>query len=120
MRAIQFDRNMRGEPTLLQRFRRELGVGCCREKIPAQSEEHADPAFVHLFDRLNGIDAVLARRIESEFRAELVEELVVHAFPDAHRPVALNIRMPAHRTRSRTATTDVSAEKKEIHDLLNG
>ena len=74
---------------------------------------------MHLLNRLHRIGPLLARRIEIEFMAKLLHEHFVHALPDPHRPVALHVRMTAHRTRTRSRTPDVPAEEEEIHDLLN-
>src|SRR5207249_9260575 len=64
MRAIEFDRDLRGEPTLLQRVRRVFRIRRCRKKITTHSDENADPAVVHLLDRFDGVRAGFARSEE--------------------------------------------------------
>ena len=63
---------------------------------------------------------MLTRRGEFKFAAKLFPKRIAHPFPNPHRPIALHIGMPTHRTRTGAGASDVSSEQKEIHDLLDG
>src|SRR5579864_990284 len=63
---------------------------------------------------------MLARRLESEDITQLVEKTVGHLFPDSHRAVALDIRMPAHRADAGAGSSDMPAEQHQVDDFLNG
>ena len=91
MGSIQLCRDLRGKPAALQRLRREFRVRGRRQKISAHSKKEPNPAFMHSLDRLDRVGAVFARRVETEFRTEFGEELLVHPFPNSHRPVALDV-----------------------------
>src|SRR5439155_12274852 len=87
--------------------------------VPAHRDENADRATLHLLDCLDSIRAVFARRIEIEFISEFFHERLVHPLADSHRAIALDVRMPAYRTRSGSRPADIPAEQEEIHDLLD-
>ena len=102
---------MRGNATFLQSFGGAFGVRRGREKVPAHAEEESNFFLVHLLDRLDCVTAMLAWRSELKFAAELIEKRIAHPFPNSHRPVALNVRMTAHRTWACAGPADVAAEQ---------
>ena len=120
MRSVQFDRDVRGQPAVLQGCRGKFGIRRSREEIAAHRDEHTDRAAMHLLDCLDCVGAVFARRIKIEFISQLFHERFVHALPDSHCAIALHVRVTTHGTRTRSRTSDVSTEEQEIHDLLNG
>ena len=67
--------------------------GVADRKLPPRPRKNRIFSLTHLFERLDGVGAVLARRSEAEFFAELLHELVVHPLPNAHRPIALHVRV---------------------------
>ena len=75
---------------------------------------------MHLLDCFDGVDPVFYRRRKLKFLAEFFLEAIVHTFPNPHRSIPLHIRMSAYWTGSRARPSNVSAEEKEIHHLLNG
>src|SRR3712207_2269472 len=62
VRAVELGRDVRGQAAASQSFGRELGVGRGGQKIPAEGEEELHAALVHRLDRLDGVEAVAARR----------------------------------------------------------
>ena len=110
---------MRGQPALLHRLRRVFCVRRRSQEVPAHPEKESNLVMVHLFDRFDGVSAVLARGNELKLTPKFLPEGFVHALPDAHRPVALHVGMSAHRARSRSRPSDVSTEQEEIHHLLD-
>ena len=111
---------MRGDAAFLQRFGGIFRVRCRGEKISAHAEEELNFPFVHLLDCFDRVGAVLARRTELKFAAELIKKRVAHPFPNSHRAIALHIRMTAHRTRTGAGSTNIAAEEQKIHDFLDG
>src|SRR5712692_5078959 len=120
MRSVEFDRDVRGKPALLQRFRGELRVGRSGKEIAAHRDENADRPTTHCLDRFDSVGSVLAWWVEIEFLSKLLHECFAHALANPHRAIALHVRVTAHRTRSGPGTPDVSTEQQEIHDLLDG
>ncbi|CAO5230012.1 hypothetical protein FAGKG844_130072 [Frankia sp. AgKG'84/4] len=62
---------------------------------------------------------VLARRVEAELGAEGVQERRGRPLPDAHRPVPLDVRVPAHRAHPGAGAADVAAHQQDVDDLLD-
>jgi hypothetical protein len=72
---------------------------------------HGETARVHRLDRFNRVEAVSARRRKVELFAERVEKGRSRAFPDAHRAVALHVRMAAHGADARARLSELPAQK---------
>jgi hypothetical protein len=68
---------------------------------------------VHGLERLDGVVAVRARRLEAELRADPVEELVGHALPHAHRAVALHVAVAAHGAHAGAGPADAAAQQED-------
>ena len=111
---------MRSDATLLQCLRRVFRVRCGGEKVAAHAEEELNFSLVHLLDCLDRVGATFARRRELKFASEFIGKRITHPFPNSHRPIALNVGMTAHWTRSGAPASDVSTEEEKIHYFLNG
>src|SRR5947208_346177 len=59
-------------------------------------------------------------RSHPKLRVESCKPGVRHAFPDPHRTISLHVRVTADWAHSCPGSSDVSAQQKEIRDLLNG
>ena len=94
--------------------------GVATAKLPPRRDEDVDLAVAHRPNRVDGVAAVLAWRLEAELLAQLVEERVGHLLPDAHRPVALHVAVPADRARPGARAADVAAQQQEVDDLADG
>ena len=103
----------------MQRVCGVFGVRRRREKITAQTEEELNFPLVHSFDCLDRVGAARSGRTELELASESIKKRVAHPFPNAHRPIALNVGMTAHRTRPGSRFSNVAAEQQKIHHLLN-
>src|SRR5437764_15201278 len=62
---------------------------------------------------------MFARRLEIKFFREVVEKRCGRALPDAHRSVALHVRVAAHRADASAGLANLSAKEKQVDDLLN-
>src|SRR5687768_12142124 len=110
MRAIEFCRDVGRQPAPTE-------CRCCKfrirsggEEISTEREEHASFLRVHRFDSLHGVVTVTARRLEVKFRAKVVKEHTGRAFPDSHRPVALNITVASNRTKTGSRFSNLPAQ----------
>src|ERR1051325_5694501 len=119
MRAIQFSRDVGRQATATKCRSSKLSIGCCRKKVTTKGEENFDLSIVH---RLNGLDcvvAVISRRLEIKYFAKLFEKRFSGAFPNTHGAIALHVAVTSHRTHTRARFPDLSAQKHQVHDLLN-
>src|SRR5271169_6834341 len=109
MTAVELGVDADGEP---QAAHRRLGHGPVRyrpDKIAAVPDEHLGAAIHH---RLYGVDDIVpmsARRLEAEHFLELVQECRLWLLVDAHRAVALHVRMAAHRADPRSWLAEITA-----------
>ena len=71
-------------------------------------------------DRLDGVEAVLPRRVEAELLLEGVQEVCRRPLPDAHRAVALDVGVAADREQSGAGLADVALQEGDVADLLDG
>ena len=71
-------------------------------------------------DRVDGVEAVLARRVEAELLLQRVEEVLGRPLPDAHRAVALHVGVAADREQPGAGLADVALREGEVGDLLDG
>ncbi len=62
---------------------------------------------------------MLARRLEAKCSLQAVQERFLGFFLDAHRAVALHVRMPAHRQQPGTGAPDVSAHHHQVGQDLH-
>ena len=62
---------------------------------------------------------VSARRLEAEHFLDLVEQFRLGLLVDAHRAIALHVRMAAHRADPRAGLAEIAAQQQQIHDLLH-
>ena len=119
VRAVELGGHLDGQRAALHRGRGDVGVRSGRHEVAAESEEHVDLAVAHGPDRVDGVIAGLARRLEAELVAQRVEEGGLRPLPDAHRAVALHVAVPAHRAGTRARPADVAAQQQEVDDLAD-
>ncbi len=75
VRAVQLGRDVHGELGVAHRLLGDVGVGHRGDEVAAHREEHLGPAVAQRLDRLDRVEAVLARRLEVELVAQRVEEV---------------------------------------------
>jgi hypothetical protein len=68
----------------------------------------------HRLHRLHDIVAVRGRRLEPEYVPKLVEQRRRSLLVNAHRAVALHIRMTAHRANTGARPADISPQQLMI------
>src|ERR1700756_2584979 len=89
------------------------------DKIAAEPDENLGASVDH---RLNGVDDMVPAspwRLEAKYLFYLVEEFRLWLFVDAHRAVALHVRMAAHRADPRSRLADIAAQQQQVHSLLH-
>src|SRR6185295_18526473 len=101
MRAVQFGRDLDRQITASQSLSREFRVRRGRKEIAAESKEDLRCALMHRLNRVHRIVSVLTRRLETKFRAQLIQKIIAGLLPDAHRAIALHVAMATHRTQTR-------------------
>src|SRR3546814_13416589 len=67
MAAVELGGYVHGQVAVAQRAMRGLGIGRGGGEIAAHREEHLAAPVQHRLDRTNGVEAVLARRLEAEY-----------------------------------------------------
>src|SRR3954468_19124700 len=98
MSTIELGRNMRRQAASLESLSRVFRVGCRRKKVSAHGKEGVRASAVHGLDSFNRIKPVFARRLEIKLLRQAIQKSFGRALPDAHRAVALHIRVSAHGT----------------------
>ena len=63
--------------------------------------------------------AVDAGRVEAEHSAQPIEEFRLWLLVDPDRPVALDVRVPSHRTDAGARPADIAAQEQQVHQLLH-
>src|SRR5262245_18915810 len=93
--------------------------GVARTKLPAKpTNNFARPSRMARIESTR-VQAVPRRGSEPELVPQRIEERLRHLLPDAHRAVALDIAMPAHRADTRPRPTQAPAQHQEVHDLAD-
>ena len=119
VRAVELGGDVHGERGVAHRVLGDLGVGGRGDEVAAHREEHPGLAVAQRPDGVDGVEAVLARRVEAELVAERVEEVVGHPLPDAHGAVALDVGVAAHRAQPGARLADVALQQGDVDDLLD-
>ena len=119
VRAVELGADVHGQRAVAQRRVHMRAVRRSRGEISTHGEEHLGATVVHGLDRVDRVEARLARRCESERIAEAVEEIVRHSFVDAHRAVALHVGVTADRARTCTGLADVAAQQQQVVEHLD-
>ena len=119
VRAVQLGRDVHGERAPGEGRRGHVAVRRGGGEVAAEADEHLGPAVAHRPDRVDHVPAVRAGRLEPELVPQPVEEGVRHLLPDAHRPVALHVAVPAHRAGPRARPADVAPQQQEVHHLAD-
>src|SRR6266403_3720190 len=102
MAAVELGADGDGQP---QAAHRRLGHGAVRygsDEIAAEPDERLGPPIHHCLNRVHDIVPMSTRRLEAEHSLELVEECRLRLLVDAHRAVALHVRMAAYRADPRS------------------
>ncbi len=112
--AIELGRDHHGQilarPAILHPFL----IGRCTQKVAAERDEALDPPFDQPFHRIDDMHPVLGRGIEIEQLFQLFKWNQMGFFGDANRPLALDIRMTAHRTAPCPFAPDIAAQQQQI------
>ena len=119
MTAVQVGGDMDGHVAIGERPPRQVGVGGGGGEVSAHAEEEARLTLRH---RLDGVDhgiTVLPGCGEPEVFLQGAEEGLGREFRDAHRPVTLDVAVPADRAGARSGTADVPPKQQEVDDFLN-
>ena len=119
MRTVEFGRDLDREARLAHRLDGDAGVRRGLHEVAAEPDEDLGFAVAEGANRIDGVEAVFARRIEAELLLECVQEMLGRLLPDAHRPIALNIGMTAHRAQARTTLADIALGEGNIDDFLD-
>ena len=90
------------------------------DEVAAEADEDVGLAVPQGPDRVDGVVAVLARRVEAELGLQRVQEVLRRPLPDAHRPVALHVGVAADRQQSGARLADVALGEGQVGDLLDG
>src|SRR6185312_17307824 len=117
--AVQLGGDMDREAAASKRFGGVTGVGSGGEKITAHCKEYGSRAVVHRPDSFYDIQSVMLRGTKGEPCFQRIQEFLFWFFPDAHRPIALDIAMTAHGTGPGAGFADTAFEKQEIGDLFD-
>ena len=100
--AVELGADLDGQVAVPQRLRRcRLGVGRGQDEVAAHADEHLDVAARHRRDARDGVEPVLARRVDAADLGQPVEELLGRTVVDAAGAVALDVAVPADRATGR-------------------
>ena len=120
VREVELRRDVGRQSAVPHRPLGQLAVGGRPHEIACEADEQLRPSVAHGPDRVNRVQAVLRRGSEAELPLQRVEERLRHLLPDAHRPVALDVAVPAHRAHTGSWPTQIPAQHQEVHDLADG
>ncbi len=112
--AVQLRRHLHGQRATAQCCLGDRGVRRRKREVAAHAHEHLGAAVAHRPDRIDGVHAVLARADDTEVGVKCGQERLRHLLPDAHRAVALHVRMPAHRAQSGSGFADHAAHQQHV------
>src|SRR4051812_12192418 len=93
---------------------RVLSVRRRRQKIATERKEHLRRAGMHRLNGMHSVQTVIARRLEVEFRTELVKEFIGRLFPNSHCAIALHIAVTANRTKARAGLAELATQHHQI------
>ena len=94
--------------------------GTARTKLPPRPTKARDLARDYRLAGLDGVQALLARRLETILLVQPVERNQFRLLGDADGALALNIRMSAHRADTCAPLADIAAEQQQVGDHLYG
>ncbi len=114
--TVQFRRNLNRQRAGAQGGLGYRGVRGGRGEVAAHAHEHLGAAVAHRPDRVDGVHAVLARADDAEPGVERGQEVLGHLLPDAHRAVALDVGMAAHRAQPGARLADHAAHQQQVGD----
>ena len=120
VRAVELGRDVHGQVEAAQRGLGRASVsGVAATKLPPIAKNTLTwPSRIARIV-VDGVEAVLARRLEAELVAEPVEEARRAPSPDAHGAVALHVGVAAHRAQPGAGLADVAAQQQQVDDLLD-
>ena len=84
-------------------------VGNRSDEITAKPDENLGAAVDHRLDRVDDTVPASPWWLKAKYLFYLVEEFRLRVFVDAHRAVALHVRMAAHRADPRSRLAEISA-----------
>ena len=120
VRAVELGRDLHGQVERCASPPRSPSVsGVAATKLPPMPKNTLTLPSRMRPDRVDGVEAVLARRLEAELVAQRVEEVRRALLPDAHGAVALHVGVAAHRAQPGARLADVAAQQQHVDDLLD-
>ncbi len=119
VRPVELRRDLDREVGPAHRLLDDGGVRRRGGEVASHADEDPRRAVPQGAYRVDGVVAVLSRRFEVELVLQRVEEVVRDLLPDAHRPVALDVGVPADRAEAGSRLADVALGEGEVGDLLD-
>ncbi len=110
---------MHGEIATAQAARGRVRIGRRDREVATHAEEHLRAAVDHRLDRADGVEPVLARRLEAEHVAHAIEERRRRLLVDHHRAVALHVAVAAHRARARARAAQMAAQQQQVDEHVD-
>ena len=81
VRAVELGRDVHGHPGPAHRLHGDVGVRRGLHEVAAETDEDVGLAVPQRADRIDGVQAVLAGRVEAELLLQCVEEVLAAAAP---------------------------------------
>ena len=119
MRAIEFGGDMHREIEASHRLERDFRIGHRNGKVAAETDQGLGSPIPDCLDSFDGVVALVARRFESEYAGNSVQQFIARNLGNADRAVSLHIRVPPQRRNAGALAPDIAAKHQEIGDLLN-
>ena len=119
MRPVEFRRHLNRERTTPQRLGSVFRVRRRGQEIAAHGKEYLRLPLVHRKNAVHHIVAVFARHVEVVMPFQGLQQSHRWLLENAHRPVALNVRVAAHRAGSSAGFADAAFRQKQIDHLLD-
>ena len=117
--AVQLGADLHRQPTRAQRLPGSRRVRRGHGEIAAQPDEYPHLAAQHGVDRVDHVQAVMARRLEAEHLLQPVEERLRRFLLDPHGAVTLHVGVSAHRAQPRAALADLAAHHHQVRQDLD-
>ncbi len=118
--AVQLGRDLHRQSATAQRRLGDSGVRGGRDEVAAHADEHSGTTVAHRPDRVDDVVPMAAWTGDAEPRVQRGQELLGHLLPDAHRPVALHVRVPADRAHARAGLADHAAHQQQVGGFADG
>ena len=114
MAAIEFGRDLNGEPHARPRRLHLLAFGDRADEVAAQADERLDAPVENALARLDRVDAFLGWRVEVENLLEIVIGDQFGLLRNADGALALHVGMAAHGRDACALSSDVAAQQQQV------